>query len=88
LCAHDCAANAIAKVLSKVAIVFLHSGCSRCIAVVQGAVDDVEALLILVQSQLKIGSATAWEVLGAPFDVKDAVGRNSTRRREDSKSGV
>jgi hypothetical protein len=88
LCANGCAANAVAEVLSKAGIVLLHSSCRRCIAVVQGAIDDVEALLVLVQPQLEVGSAGAREVLGAPLDIKDTVGSSATNRREDPKPGV
>jgi len=44
--------------------------------------------LPLVQPQLKVRTATSREVLGAPFNVEDAVGRSATYRSEDTKSAV
>jgi hypothetical protein len=88
LCADGCAANAVAEVLSKAGIVLLHSSRSRCIAIGQGAIDDVEALLVLVQSQLEVSGAGARVVLGAPLNIKDAVGSSATNRGEDPKPGV
>jgi hypothetical protein len=35
----------------------LHTGGGRCIAVVQLAVDDIEALLAFIQPQLEVGNA-------------------------------
>ena len=86
--ARGCAANTVAEVLSKGDIVSLDTGGGRCIAVGQGSVDDVEATLALVQSQLEVGTAAPGIVLVAPLDVKDPVGSSATNRREDPKPGV
>jgi hypothetical protein len=81
--AGGCAVNAVAEVLSKADIVFLHTGCGRQVPVGHRAVDDVEACLPLVQPQLVVSSATPWIVLVAPLDVKDPVGRSAACRGEN-----
>src|SRR6476646_4004906 len=88
LCADGCAANAVAEVLSKAGIVLLHACCSRGVAASQRTVDHIKTALTFVQSKLEVGSATPGEVLSAPFDVEDAVGRISTNRSEDPKPSV
>jgi hypothetical protein len=66
----------------------LHTGSGRCVGVRQTAIDHIEATLPLVQSQLKIGSATSWIVLVAPLDIEDPVGSSATDRSKDAKPGV
>jgi hypothetical protein len=73
--------------LGKITIVFLHSSCSPQIAVGHGAVDDVEVLLVLVQSQLEVGPEDHRVVHGAPLDVEDAIG-SSTRYRGVNPAGA
>ena len=48
---------------------------------VQLTIDHLKASLSLVQPQLEVGSAEPWEVIGAPLDVEDAVGRSARNRR-------
>ena len=73
--------------MDKITIVFLHSSCSPQIAVGHGAVDDVEVLLVLVQSQLEVGPKGHRVVHGAPLDVEDAIG-SSTRHRGVNPAGA
>jgi hypothetical protein len=81
-------ASAVAEVLIKGGIVFLHTGSGRCIGVGQTAIDHIEATLPFVQSQLKIGSAASRVVLVAPLDIEDSVGSNAADRCKDTKPGV
>ena len=69
--------------MSEAVVVSLHS--RRCTEVAIGhcAVDHIEASLPLVQPQLKVGSAGPWEILGAPFDVENPIGRSARNRGED-----
>ena len=69
-------------------IISLHSGCGRCVAVTYCAVDHVEACLPFVQPQLEVRAPTAREILRAPLDVEDAIGRRAAYRREDAKSAI
>jgi hypothetical protein len=73
--------------LDKITVVFLQSGCLPQIAVGRSGVDDVEALLVLVQSQLEVGPEGHWVVQGAPLDVEDAIG-SSTRHRGVNPAGA
>ena len=73
--------------MGEISIIFLHSSCSPQIAVGHGAVDDVETLLVLVQSQLEVGPEGHRVVHGAPLDVKDAIG-SSTRHRGVNPAGA
>ena len=73
--------------MDKITIVFLHSSCSPQIAVGHGAVDDVEVLLVLVQSQLEVGPEGHRVVHCAPLDVEDAIG-SSTRHRGVNPAGA
>ena len=72
------ATRAVAEVLIKGGIVLLHSGRGAGVTIRECPVDNIEAGLSLVQSQLKIGTATSWEVLRPPFNVEDAVGSRAT----------
>jgi len=69
--------------LSEAVVVSLHS--RRCTedAIGHCSVDHIEASLPLVQPQLKVGSASPWEILGAPFDVENPIGRSARNRGED-----
>jgi hypothetical protein len=82
LSASSPATRAVAEVLGKGGIVFLHSRRRAGIAPTHGAVDYVKACLPLIQPQLEVGAAAPWEVLCTPFDVEDAVGRSATYRCE------
>ena len=82
------ATRAVAEVLNESGVVSLYPRSSRCVAVVHSTVDHVEATLPLIQSQLKVGTAAAREVLRPPLDVKDAVGSGATYRGEDAKSTI
>ena len=73
--------------MCKIRIVFLHSSCSPQIGVGHNAVDDVEVLLVLVQSQLEVGPEGHRVVHCAPLDVEDAVG-SSTRHRGVNPAGA
>jgi len=83
-----CAANAIAEILGKDGIVFLHTGGGRQVTAGYGAVDDIEATLSLVQPQLKVRTATPRKVLCSPLNVEDAVGSGATYRCEDAEASV
>jgi hypothetical protein len=78
LCADSCPTNAVTEVLGKHGIVPLHSCGSVGVAVCQRTVDHIKTTLPLVQSKIEASSATSGEVLSAPFDVEDAVGRSAT----------
>src|SRR5206468_8709675 len=58
------------------------SGCGRCVAVGQRAMDDIEACLPLIQPQLEVGTAAPGEVRRPPLNVEDAIGRTATYRCE------
>ena len=66
--------------MDKITVAFLHSSCLPQIAVEHGGVDDVEALLVLVQSQLEVGPEGHWVVQSAPLDVEDAIGSSARHR--------
>jgi len=82
---HTCA---VTEVLNESGVVSLYPRSSRCVAVVHSTVDHVEATLPLIQSQLKVGTAAAREVLRPPLNVKDAVGSSATYRCEYAKPAV
>ena len=82
------ATGAVTEVLVKDGVVLLNTGGCRCVAVAQGAVDHIKTGLSFVQSQLEVGSAGPGEVLSAPFNVEDAVGRNASNRSENPIPGV
>ena len=82
------ATRAVAEVLVKGGVIFLHSGCGRRVASTDCAVDHIKATLPLIQPQLKVGIATPREVLRAPFDVEDAIGRRATYRGKYAKPTV
>ena len=69
--------------MSEAVVVSLHSRRCTEVAVRDCAVDHIEASLPLVQPQLKVGSAGPWEILGAPFDVENPIGRTARNRGED-----
>ena len=70
--------------MSKAGVISLHSRCRAEVAISHYAVDHIEATTLpLVQPQLKVGSAGPWEILGAPFDVENPVGRSARNRGED-----
>ena len=82
------ATRAVAEVLNESGVVSLHPCSSRSVTITHCAVDHVEATLPLVQSQLKVGTAAAREVLRPPFNVEDAVGCSATYRCEDTKPAI
>ena len=82
---HTCA---VTEVLNESGVVSLNPRGSRCVAVVHSTVDHVEATLPLIQSQLKVGTATAREVLRPPLNVEDAVGSRATHRREYAEPAI
>ena len=84
MCAYSCATRAGTEVLRKGGVVPLHTCGGRCVAIIQSAVDDVEATLPLIQPQLEVGSASPRVVLVAPLDVEDSVGRSATDRGKDA----
>jgi hypothetical protein len=82
---HTCA---VAEVLNESGVVSLYPRSSRCVAVVHSTVDHVEATLPLIQSQLKVGTAAAREVLRPPLNVEDAVWSRATYRREYAEPAI
>ena len=82
------ASGAVTEILNKECVVSLHSGCRRCVAVTHRAVDHVKACLPLIQPQLEVGTTTPREVLRAPLNVEDAVGRSATDRGEDAEPAI
>jgi len=81
-------ARAVAEVLNKGAVVFLYSGCGRCVAISRCAINHVKACLSLVQPQLDVGTAAPWEILRPPLNIENAVRRSATYRGEYAKSTV
>ena len=80
--------RSVAEVLHKNTVVSLHSGRGAGIAPTDCAVDHVEATLPLVQPQLEVGTAAAWEILRPPLDVEDAVGSSATYRCKYAKPTI
>src|SRR5262249_42973678 len=78
----------VAEVLRKGGVVLLHSSCGASVPIRQRAVDDIEASLSFVQSQLKVGSTTPREVLRPPLNVEDAVGSSAAYRGENSEPAI
>jgi hypothetical protein len=68
--------RAVAEVLSKDGVVFLHSRRGAGVALIHRTVNHIEATLPLIQPQLVVGTlAGVVEIDGAPFDVKDSIRR-------------
>ena len=82
------ATRAVAEVLNESGVVSLHPCSSRSVTITHCAVDHVEATLPLVQSQLKVGTAAAREVLRPPFNVEDAVRSSATYRCKDAEPAI
>ena len=82
------ASRAVTEVLNESGVVSLHPCSSRSVTITHCAVDHVEATLPLVQSQHKVGTAAAREVLRPPFNVEDAVGSSATYRCKDAEPAI
>src|SRR5438034_1803120 len=79
----------IAPVLVEVGIIFLHAdqqlAIIRCSCGIDGVVDELEGwCAVLIQRDLIIQGVRLIVILGAPFDVEDAVWRGTSRRSKDA----
>src|SRR5439155_26195015 len=75
------ASRAVAEILSKGGVVFLHSSCGATIAVTHRPVDHIKACLSLIQSQLVVGrQRRIGKIHCAPFNVEYPI-RRGTRHR-------
>src|SRR5205814_3249990 len=75
------ASRAVAEILSKGGVVFLHSRCGAAVAIGHRAVDHIKACLSLIQSQLVVGrQGRIGKIYCAPLNIEDPIGRGAGYR--------